>query len=224
MTNTTNTQPLIPAEAPVAATDPRAVFGRAVVVGSAVIAGVRPDQLDRPTPCDDLTVRDLLGHVVDVMNRVTLIGRGADPMSGPRTDCTTVADDDWPDRFRAAAEAGRAAWAHDGALAVTVALPWATMSGPEALDHYTSELTVHTWDLAVATGQQPQWDEQVLDVALAASRRNLPADDRPARFEALIAKMPAHVRPKVPPFADAVEVAPGAPTIDQLVAWTGRRP
>ena len=34
-------------------------------------------------------------------------------------------------------------------------LPWATMPGAGMLVMYTSELTCHTWDLAVATGQTP---------------------------------------------------------------------
>ena len=30
---------------------------------------------------------------------------------------------------------------------------------------YTNEVTLHTWDLATATGQQPRWDPQVLQVS-----------------------------------------------------------
>ena len=29
-----------------------------------VVAGIRPDQLDAPTPCDDFTVRGVLDHMI----------------------------------------------------------------------------------------------------------------------------------------------------------------
>ena len=45
-------------------------------------------------------------------------------------------------------------WADDALLDLTVELPWATLSGTEVLASYTGELTLHTWDLATATGQQ----------------------------------------------------------------------
>jgi len=83
---------------------------------------------------------------------------------------------------------------------------------------------VHTWDLARSTGQQPVWDDEVVGVALDAIHRSLPEPGRQAMFEAVLAGMPEEVRPSTPPYGDAVELADGAPMIDQLVAWTGRRP
>jgi uncharacterized protein (TIGR03086 family) len=118
----------------------------------------------------------------------------------------------------------QAAWTDAAALDRTVVLPWATMTGAGALASYTSELTVHTWDLARATGQHPAWDDQVVGVAFGAISRGLPADGRLAMFEAYASKMPAELRPTSPPFAEAVEVPAGAPAIDQLVGWTGRQP
>ncbi|HAS12506.1 MAG TPA: TIGR03086 family protein, partial [Acidimicrobiaceae bacterium] len=47
--------------APFGVDDPRHVFGRAVAVGTATVAAVRPDQLDGPTPCSEMDVRHLLG-------------------------------------------------------------------------------------------------------------------------------------------------------------------
>ena len=91
------------------------------------------------------------------------------------------------------------------------------------LAQYTNELSVHTWDLAQATGQEPVWDDSVLAVGFAAIQFGMPAGGRAARFAEVAANLPAGV-PFVPPFGEAVAVADDAPLIDRLVAWNGRTP
>src|SRR5689334_334864 len=146
------------------ATDPRAVFARAADTGRAVVAAVTPDQLDQPTPCDDFDVRTVMGHLVEVLRRIAALGRGDDPFGVD----TTVADDQFLAAWDAAAREVQAAWADDATLQKTCVLPWATMDGAQTLAAFTSELTTHTWDLAVATGQRPAWDDRVLAVSLTA--------------------------------------------------------
>jgi uncharacterized protein (TIGR03086 family) len=189
-----------------------------------VIDAVTPDQLDRPTPCAEHDVRSLLGHVVDVMARIRLMGEGGDPMANGRVDVTAVPDDGWFELFRTRADQVQVAWTDPASLDRTVVLPWVTASGAAMLATYTSELTVHTWDLATATGHHPQWDDEVVAVAFAASCRTIPAEGRRAAFEAVIATMPPEVRPAGPPYGDVVDVPADASPIDRLVAWTGRRP
>ena len=46
-----------------------------------LLAGVRPDQLDLPTPCGDWDVRALVSHLHLVAERVLVLGRGGDAMS-----------------------------------------------------------------------------------------------------------------------------------------------
>ena len=203
--------------------DPRTVFAKAVGLAGWVIEATTPDQLDLPTPCQALDVRGLLGHLTDVMERVRRIGAGEDPMGNELLDVSTVADDAWFDLFRSRAHAVQDAWTDPAALERTVALPWATTSGAGMLANYTSELTVHTWDLATATDQHPQWDDEVIAVGFGAISRGLPVDGRQARFDQIVAGLPAELRPP-PPFGEAVEVPDDASAIDQLVAWTGRRP
>jgi len=87
-----------------------------------------------------------------------------------------------------------------------------------------SEVTVHTWDLATATGQAPAWDPHVLEAAFASIRGGLPAEDRQAIFDAIAQQMPPERRAPGPPFANAVPVPDDAPLLDRLVAWTGRTP
>jgi len=118
----------------------------------------------------------------------------------------------------------QAAWTDDAVLDRIVVLPWSQLPAGETLCGYTNEVTVHTWDLAVATGQRPAWDPQVVSVALAAIQGILPAADRAAILAAAAAAVPEPLRGFPPPFAEAIEVAPTAPVIDRLVAWNGRDP
>ncbi len=219
----TNTEQL-PTTPALDADDPRATFGAAVATGTAVVAGVRPDQLDDPTPCEDMAVRDLLGHLVEVLERVAALGAGEDPfgVSAPDVpDAPDHADGGWLAAWQAAAHRVQAAWSDDAVLDRTMSLPWQQGPGRDVLAGYVSELTVHTWDLATATGQRPDWDERVVEVALAGSML-LPAEGRLALFEEVSRAM--GLDEVAVPYAEAVTVADDAPAIDRLVAWTGRDP
>jgi uncharacterized protein (TIGR03086 family) len=213
--------------APTAATvldadDPRAVLARAIATAGAVIDAVQPDQRALPTPCSDYDVRGMVAHLVSVLHRVTVIGGGGDIFTvSDRAEL--VADDSWRGQWNATAAEVQEAWSDHARLDATVQVPWTTMSGTSALAVYTNEITVHTWDLAVATGQHPAWDDSVLAVSLRSIHEELPDAERAALWAEVFAHLPADV-PFEPPFADAVDVAADAPAIDRLVAWNGRRP
>jgi uncharacterized protein (TIGR03086 family) len=198
--------------------DPRPILDRAITTGGSVIAGIRPDQLSAPTPCPEMDARDMVRHLVGVLDRVAALGRGEDPFAVTETQ---VPDDGWSGAWSAAARRAADAWRDDAVLERPTALPWIQGSGAEVLTSYFSELTVHTWDLAVATGQQPDWDDTVVTAALEA-RQVLPAENRRALFEEISAAM--GLDEVAVPFADAVPVPDDAPAIDRLVAWNGRDP
>jgi uncharacterized protein (TIGR03086 family) len=200
--------------------DPRMTFADAMALTTAVIGRVGPHQLTNPTPCEGLDVEELLGHLVTVLRRVAALGRGDDPF-GP--DVMAPVEGDLEEMWMAAAEDVAAAWAEDAVLTRTMRLPWAETTGAAMLVSYLNEITVHTWDLATATGQRPAWDPQILSLAFDGIRF-LPGENRAAMFDALRAGMPAEHRDFAAPFADAVPVAADAPLIDRLVAWNGRRP
>ena len=103
-------------------------------------------------------------------------------------------------------------------------LPWAAESGDLALRSYVAEITIHTWDLACATGQNPAWQEDVVAVSLEVMRQILPAEGRSEMFDAIRATMPEEMRGGTDPYAAAVPVGADAPLIDQLVAHVGRLP
>ena len=203
--------------------DPRHRFGRGVAIATQVIGAIRPDQLDLPTPCPEYDVRGLLGHMVGAMRRVVAMGEGRNPLSVvPMVD--GVPDDGWPQAWAEVAHACQAAFTDDAALEQEVVLPWRTGTAAEQLLGYLNEVTVHTWDLAQATGQDPEWDPEVLETAWAAIHTSLPVAERADLFEAITANLPAGVPAPPRAFADAVPVPDDAPMIERLVAWNGRQP
>src|SRR3954471_10585794 len=193
--------------APPTTADPRPAFFTAARIACDTVDGVSPARLADPTPCADFDVRALLGHLVAVLRRVASVGSGI-PAGGQVPLVTAVADDGWGAAVRAAVGDVEAAWSDPAVLDRELQLPFGRLPGAAALASWTGELSTHTWDLAVATGQSPAWDEQVLSDALAAIHSKLPSAERP---------------PGVP-FADAVPVAEDAPLIDRLVGWQGRDP
>ena len=206
---------------PLAETDPRSLFARAVAVGGSVIGAVRPDQFNLPTPCTEFDVRELLGHLVGVLRRVAAIGRAEDPFSVDMV--VDVADDAWSAAWLDAAHEVQAAWAYDAVLNRIVVLPWAQLPGSATLLMYCNEVTVHAWDLAAATGQRPEWDVAVVEASYQCMQIGLPAEGRVASFEEAFANMPPDA-PRKYPFGEAVAVSADASPIDRLVAWNGRTP
>lgn len=201
--------------------DPRPLFARAMALGGSVVAGVDPARLGDPTPCDEYDVRTLLDHLLMVLRRVAALGRGDDPFGPQVLQAPPVADDGWAGAWTAGAHHAQEAWRDDAALTRVVRLPWMQDTGAAALVAYLNEVTVHVWDLAVATGQRPAWDPEVLAVALGAISF-LPPTGRAAVFAETKAGMPPHLRAWSDPFADAVPVPDEAPLIERLVAWNGR--
>ncbi len=215
--------------APLPADDPRRWFAHAVATAGATIAAVADDQLTLCTPCADYDVRGMLGHLVAVMHRVATVGAGGSPFDVPQLvelgDGATVRN--WSEAWSDAAHRVQEVWTAE-VLDHLITLPWAQLPGRVTMASYTNEVTVHTWDLATATGLSPSWHQPTLAQAYEAIRIGLPAEGRTASFDAAIAQMDESVRDQVAdegaPFAEVVEVPADAPLIDRLVAWNGRRP
>ncbi|MHA6758319.1 TIGR03086 family metal-binding protein [Streptacidiphilus sp. PAMC 29251] len=190
-----------------AAADPRVNFAKAVSLAGETLAGVRPEHFDLTTPCPEYSVRLLSNHLVAVLRRVAAIGRGADPFSLPGI-AEDVADGDWAKAWTETAHDVEAVWSDSSLLGRPLQLPMGTLPGAVAMVIYSTEFTVHTWDLATATGQKPAWDQGVLAVSTGSMRHAVPAG----------------IRGGPAPFGPVVEVPADAPAIDQLVGWYGRRP
>jgi uncharacterized protein (TIGR03086 family) len=190
-----------------AMTDPRTLYSGALSWALDLVRGVRPDQLDAPTPCTELDVRGLLSHLVATVYRAEVLGRGGDARKAPWQ--LEAAGDDWAGAYREAIDAMWAVWRGpdgDGLLDRTVTAPFGSVPGRAAVMAYTSETLVHGWDLAVATGQPAEADPAVAEPVLAAMQRFLPAEPRGGEI----------------PFAAPVTPRPGAGPTERLANWCGR--
>ena len=131
-------------------------LGPAAQEMSWLVAGVRDDQLGRPTPCTDWTITDLLAHVVQFTAVFTANARRQEPR--PPDELM----DDWRDALpRDLAELAHA-WRKESA--------WHGRVRRGCRDgrvgqrrRRIEELTTHGWDLARATGQHLDVDDAQLD-------------------------------------------------------------
>src|SRR5918996_2869721 len=162
-------------------TDPRPLYDGALSWALDTVRAIRPDQLTAATPCSELDVRALLAHLVATVNRAAAVGRGADAATVPWS-VPQAPGDDWADAYKEAIDAMWAVWRDDpdatARLEQTVRAPFGAVPGRAALMAYTSETLVHGWDLAVATGQDPEADSAVAAPVLAVMQRFLPAEPR----------------------------------------------
>jgi uncharacterized protein (TIGR03086 family) len=182
-------------------TDPRPLHRTALAWTHGLMAGAR--DLDAPTPCAEFAVRDLLGHLVATAERARVIGEGGDPHSVP------VVLRGLPDpagAYADAAERTLAVWADDALLDRELTAPWGTVPGRGIVWGYLNETLVHGWDLAVATGQDPEADPDLAAAVLAVVPRFLPAEPRGGPV----------------PFAPPVPPRPGAGPTERLANWSGR--
>lgn len=190
------------------------------------VDAITADQLELPTPCADMNVRELQRHLHMAIARAATIPTLGDPTDLPVED-ETIGDAAWPQAIDAVAASAATTWADDALLSTEMQLPWMQAPGAEVLGVYLNEVIVHTWDLATATGQSPRWLDADVELALEAISRQLPTADRAPMWEAAKQSLPPELlagRPWADPFADAVDVPADAGALARLVAWNGRRP
>ena len=181
---------------------------RAAHAANHVVSGVKADQLGDPTPCREWTVRNLLNHMVGTAEvfASAVAGEKANinPFGTPPDD---VIGDDPQARYADASTRMVTAWRKRG-LDGTVTLVRGEMPAPAACTIAMCDHLAHGWDLAQATGQQLQIDDEVIEAAWEFTQANMgPAGRGPGK-----------------PFAEAVEVSPDAPRLAQLMAFMGRTP
>jgi uncharacterized protein (TIGR03086 family) len=184
-----------------------ALLTRALEQTGATIAGVRREQAALPTPCRDWDVRALVNHVVqDVQQFTVAVGGGEwDP---PDAD---LVGDDWVGAYRQAAGSLLAAWQRDGALDRTVRLPIGEFPATWRVGQQVTDLAVHAWDLAKATGQSTELDPEVGRLALDWGRQNLKPEFRGDQASGRA-------------FGAEVAVGEDAPLYDRLAGFFGRDP
>ncbi|MBQ1047350.1 TIGR03086 family protein [Micromonospora sp. C51] len=167
---------------------------------------VTDDRLSGPTPCEGWTVGDLLDHLLGLTIAFrAAVEKGPDPApNGPGDPAGDKLDPQWRSRLPVQLDELVAAWrepaAWTGETAVGgVRLP-AEVMGVVALD----ELVVHGWDLARATGQPYDIDDQTLDTVHRLVSQQASSDGTPGLFG-----------PSITQPADA-------PLLDRVLGLTGR--
>ncbi|GGO05626.1 TIGR03086 family metal-binding protein [Micromonospora parathelypteridis] len=169
-----------------------------------VVRGIADHQFDLPTPCRDYVVRDLLNHLFEVVVNFQDLALKRQVEWAEKPDHLV---DGWRDQFEV--ETGRlvAAWADPSTLegvSPGMGMPQAVVGGMALLD-----LTVHGWDLAVATGQPYQ-----------------PAPEAVAELHGLVEQLGPTAR-KMGVFAEPVSTQstpPPTPDLAHLLSQTGRTP
>ena len=138
-----------------------AILDKSITEAAAVVRGVKPDQLSGPTPCADWDVRALTNHLLQVASALHLAGRRRpvpDDLWG-----RDLMDEGWDDRFDGESRAAVAAWEQPGAWEGMVGMGGAEMPAPMIATMLASDLAIHGWDLARATGQDYQCDDDVAE-------------------------------------------------------------
>jgi uncharacterized protein (TIGR03086 family) len=172
-----------------------------------VVAGVRDDQLDGPTPCAGTSVAGLLDHLVGLTVAFRMAAEKTPMQGAPSADAAQLPAD-WRERLPQQLDALVAAWARPSASegmaeAGGVAMP-APVMGLVALN----EVLVHGWDLAVATGQP--------------YRPGAGAAQRCLEFVSDFEKEAPEARDGI--YGPVVRVPDDAPVFDRLLGQTGRDP
>ncbi|GHJ43666.1 TIGR03086 family protein [Catellatospora sp. TT07R-123] len=166
-----------------------------------VLRGIGDDQLDLPTPCTEYQVGDLINHLFLVVVNFQHLARHEPADFSATPDVTGT---DWRARFAAESDALVAAWSQPSALegvSAGMGLPQPVVGQLVLLD-----LTVHAWDLAVATGQPYR-----------------PDADAVARLGELVEMMDEQAR-AMKVFGDEVAVPDGADPFTRLLGRAGRDP
>lgn len=184
------------------------LFDKAVREFTARVDAVGASDWDKPTPCREWTVRQLVEHLVDEHRWIPPLIGGHDLQTAQQVveGQADASAGDTADDWHAASTASMQALADPDALERTVELS----RGPTPVQQYLMEmffdLVVHGWDLGRAIGYPQPIPDDLVDPVMhvAVSMRD----------ELAASGM----------FDPPVEIGAGASTVDQLAALTGRDP
>jgi len=176
-----------------------------------LVANIKDDALDRPTPCPAYSLGDLIEHVGGLALAFTAAGRKE---RSAYTEMTGAGDAsrlgaDWRERIPRDLTAVAQAWAQPGAWAgMTRIAGDDTPAGVVGLV-LADELAVHGWDVARATGRAYACEPDILEAAL--------------KFLQMFASPDAPAGPEVA-FGPARVLLDEAPLLDRVVGMAGRDP
>jgi len=177
------------------------LLDRSLAYTRVMLADIRPDQLDRPTPCVGWDLHQLLAHMEDALDAFTEAASGrveVDPVPETGTRVEAL-------REKACALLG--AWTQARPVSTgSVAVGDLGLDAPLLVATAALEITVHGWDVGQATGRGGPIPDDLARGLLAIAEHVIDKADRGPWF--------ASPRPTT------AEARPGA----RLLAWTGRHP
>lgn len=171
-----------------------------------VVAGVRSDQWDWPTPCEDWNARELVNHVVSGNHWAAELGAGKTIEEvGDRLDGDMLGNDPLA-AYEASAKVAAEVFQAPGALEAPCAVSYGPVPGEVYAGHRFMDVLIHGWDLAKATGQSTDLDDDLVNAAIEVTEPQLEGLKMSGAFDT------------------DVEVPEGAGPQTRLLAWLGRRP
>jgi len=170
--------------------------------------GVTDEQLAGPTPCPDLAVHNLLGHLLGLASAFRDAARkdlGATTDTPPTASLPDIGPG-WREEFPKVLDELAEAWRDPAAWTGMTRAGGFDMPGDVTAAVAVDELVVHGWDLARATGQPYEPDPDALRMSYDFLRAS--ADD-PSRGAI---------------FGPIVPVPKDAPLLDRTAGLSGRDP
>ncbi|GAA2224094.1 TIGR03086 family metal-binding protein [Herbiconiux moechotypicola] len=176
----------------------RAIAGRF----AELTRGVADTGWDAPSPVEEWAARDVVRHLVTWLPGLLAGGSDVVLLAGPSVD------DDPVEAWRVHAEAVQAVLDDPVAAYAPFSNPHTgEMPVAQAIDRfYTTDVFLHSWDFATATGQTPALD----------------GDECRRLFEGM-EPLDAMLRASGQ-YGPRVDVSPDAPPQDRLIAFIGRNP
>ena len=169
-----------------------------------VLAKMRPQDLDAPTPCASWDVRALVNHFIGTARWWAAMVSGGEEPAGE-----DYADGDLQAAYAESIKIASAAFAADGAMEQTVRLPFGEFPGTVVLSMAALDQFAHGWDLARALELPTDLDPALASELLNQARQTIPDAFRGPDGQA--------------PFGPACEAPAGAEPADQLAAFLGRQ-
>ena len=170
--------------------------------------GVADDQLSGPTPCPELAVRNLLGHLLGLTVAFRDAARKDLGVTTDTSPDSAVPDigPGWREELPKVLDELAEAWRAPGARSGMTRAGGLDLPGEVAAAVAVDELVIHGWDLARATGQDYAPDPAALQ---ASHDFLLAAVDDPDRGQI---------------FGPVVPVPADAPLLDRAIGLSGRDP
>lgn len=190
--------------------DPKDFFREVSELLTPLVEGTDPDQLTDDTPCEDFSVRDLIGHFTlgRFIFGAGLAGdheRQQELVSTIPAKMGDVLEDDHRETYRRATASLDLAVEGVADVTESVSLVFGEMPAGYALQMLSADNYIHCWDLACATGQEFTPPPHLTEEASTFFRSFITDDFRAGGA-----------------FGPEIEVPASAPSFEKMLGFCGR--